>query len=119
MLRSLNYLTLIALIFMTLLPSAGRGQQPIDIFPDDVPLDSGFISIGAWNLRHINLEGGAREFLPGATDAEDFAILTVTFAKAIKDLGLNLIAVVEHQPRSGEPSCSTELRDRAGREDFD
>jgi len=111
MLGSLSYMTLTAMIFVALLTARSRAQQPIDLFPDNAPLDTGFIRIGSWNLRHISLENGAGEFLPGATEAEDFAILTATFAKAIKDLGLDLIAVVEHQPRSGEPNRLLQIRD--------
>jgi hypothetical protein len=42
------------------------------------------IRVGSWNLRHINLENGASAFLPGTHPAEDFAILTATFAKAVR-----------------------------------
>jgi len=107
-----HQLMLNALILLILFPTTSRTQQPIDLFADDVSLDTGFIRIAAWNLRHINLEGDARTFLPGTTDTEDFAILTATFAKAIKDLGIDLIAVVEHQPRSGEPNRLLQIRDQ-------
>ncbi len=92
--------------------AAAAGQQPIDLFQDAPRLGPGFVRIGAWNLRHINVEGGAAEFLPGSTREEDFAILVATFAKAIGDLGLDLVAVVEHQPRQGEANRLQQIRDR-------
>ena len=91
--------------------AAALGQQPIDLFSDDVALNADQIRLSSWNLRHINLESGAADFLPGTTPADDFAILTATFAKAIKDLGLDLVAVVEVQPRSGEPNRLFQVRD--------
>jgi len=57
------------------------------------------------------LEGDARELLPGPTDDDDFAILTATFAKAIQDLGLHLVTIVEHQPRAGQPNRLEQIRD--------
>lgn len=86
--------------------------EPIDLFPDAPVLASGFLRIGAWNLRHINLEDGAEEFLPGTTRTEDFAILIETYAKAILDLGLDVAVIVEHQPRSGEANHIIQLRDK-------
>lgn len=109
---SLNRLALSAFLAIVLAIVPASGQQPIDIFPDEPPLDSGFIRLGSWNLRHINLEDGAREFLPGSNDTEDFAILIATFAKAITDLGLDLIAIQEHQPRAGQPNRLLQIRDR-------
>jgi endonuclease/exonuclease/phosphatase family metal-dependent hydrolase len=85
-------------------------QQAIDLFSDDAALGADYFRLGSWNLRHINLEDGAKEFLPGTTDDEDFAILTATFAKAIKDMGLDLVAVVEHQPRTGQPNRLHQIR---------
>jgi endonuclease/exonuclease/phosphatase family metal-dependent hydrolase len=99
---------LIALVALLRLPA----QQPIDLFSDDAALNSDYFRLGSWNLRHINLEEGAKTFLTGTTDEEDFAILTATFAKAIKDLGLDLVVIVEHQPRVGEPNRLQQLRDR-------
>lgn len=110
--RSLpNRLILCAFLILALAIAPASGQQPIDVFPDDPPLDAGFIRIGSWNLRHINLEGGARQFLAGANDTEDFAILTATFAKAIRDLGLDLVAIQEFQPRAMEPNRLHQIRD--------
>ncbi len=108
---TLNRLALSAFLVIVLVTAPAIGQQPIDIFPDDPALDAGFIRIGSWNLRHINLENGARQFLPGANDTEDFAILTATFAKAIRDLGLDVVAIEEHQPRAGEPNRLLQIRD--------
>lgn len=85
--------------------------QAIDLFPDVPKLTSDFIRIGSWNLRHINVEGDADDFLPGSTEEEDFGILIKTFAKAIGDLGLDIVAISEHQPRSGEPNRLLQLRD--------
>ena len=75
--------------------NVGIAQVPIDLFPDVPALGSGFIRIGSWNLRHINLESGAEDYLPGNKEDEDFAILIATFGKAITDLGLDLVAIVE------------------------
>lgn len=112
--RSLHDLgrRLAACALSLLVACSARGQQPIDLFDDAPPLGSGFIRIGAWNLRHINIEGQAANFLTGATREEDFAILIATFAKGIQDLGLDLVAVVESQPRQNEPNRLTQLRDR-------
>ena len=87
-----------------------HAQQPLDLFADVPELSNDFIRIGAWNLRHINLEGDVRDLLPGNNDDEDFAILTATFAKAIEDLGLDLVAIVEHQPRVNSPNRLEQIR---------
>ena len=83
-------------VFMTLAyaPMSGA-EEPIDLFADAPKLSDGFVRIGAWNMRHINVEGGAGDFLPGVTRDEDFVILYATFAKAIRDLGLDLVLVTE------------------------
>ncbi len=101
----------IVLVALFLFSPAARAQQPIDLFSDVPALGDGAIRIGAWNLRHINVEGDADDFLPGATEAEDFAILTATFAKAVRDLGLDVVAISEHQPRTGEPNRLHQIRD--------
>ena len=82
----------------------GPGVGDIDVDPSgQLPeLSDDYVRIATWNLRHINLEGDAEDLLPGNTEEEDFAILTATFAKAIQDLGLDVVAVVEHQPRQNE-----------------
>ncbi|MCB9492249.1 MAG: hypothetical protein H6674_09325 [Dehalococcoidia bacterium] len=67
----------------------------LDLFADEPRLADGFILIGAWNIRHINVEAGAGTFLPGTTTANDSQILFRTFAKAIQDLGLDVVAVTE------------------------
>lgn len=110
--RLSTYLLLAALITLAAVPPQTHAQQPIDLFSDDTALSADYFRLGAWNLRHINLEDGAKEFLPGTTDDEDFVILTATFAKAIKDLGLDLVAVVEHQPRVSQPNRLHQIRDR-------
>lgn len=90
-------------------PFPARAADPIDLFPDAPALGPGYIRIAAWNLRHINVEGAADEFLPGQTEEEDFSILIATFAKGIHDLGLDLVAVIEHQPRRNEPNRLIQL----------
>ena len=45
-----------------------RGQEPIDLFADVPELSNDFVRIGAWNMRHINVEGTADVFLPGANE---------------------------------------------------
>ncbi len=107
----LRRLALSTLLVIGLVAAPASAQQPIDLFPDDLPLDVGFIRLGSWNLRHINLEGQARVFLPGANDVEDFAILTATFAKAIRDLALDMVAIQEVQPRAGQPNRLLQIRD--------
>jgi endonuclease/exonuclease/phosphatase family metal-dependent hydrolase len=89
-----------------------HAQEPIDLFPDNAELAQGFVRVCAWNLRHINLEEQGRQFLPGQNDPEDFAILTATFAKGLRDLGCDLAAIVEVQPRTAEPDRLLQLRDR-------
>lgn len=56
-------------------------QEPIDLFADEPHLGDGFVRIGAWNTRHLNVEGDADDFLPGSSKAEDFDILFATFAR--------------------------------------
>jgi endonuclease/exonuclease/phosphatase family metal-dependent hydrolase len=84
--------------------AVGAAQEPLDLFSDEPALGDDYIRLGVWNLRHINLESGARDFLSGANDDEDFAILVATFGKGIKDLGLDIVAIVEHQRRASEPN---------------
>ena len=84
-------------------------QEPLDLFADQPKHAEGFIRIACWNLRHINLEANADDLLVGDTEAEDFAILTATFAKAIDDLALDLVVIVEHQPRANEPDRLAEI----------
>ena len=91
-------------LFFVLLATSASGAEPIDLFADAPKLNNDFVRIAAWNLRHINLESGAESFLPGTSEEEDFEILTATFAKAIEDLGLDIVAIVEHQPRANEPN---------------
>jgi len=107
-----NRICLLTIFLLTASFAHIRAQQPLDIFSDEPALDAGYLRLACWNLRHINLEEGAPAFLSGTTPDEDFAILTATFAKAIKDLALDMVAVVEHQPRANEPNRFHELRDR-------
>jgi len=99
-------------IVVVLLAAIAQAQEPIDLFPDNPELATGFVRICAWNLRHINLEEQARQFLPGNNDTEDFAILIATFAKGLRDLGCDLAAIAEVQPRTNEPDRLLQLRDR-------
>ena len=105
-------LFVVPLILCLLLGGVGSAQEALDLFADNPALAPGYIRLCSWNLRHINLEEEARTFLPGATDSEDFAILIATFAKAIQDLGCELTAVVEVQPRVNEPDRLRQIRDR-------
>ncbi len=79
------------------------GQEPVDLFPDVPAYASGFVRIGAWNVRHLNVEPNSEDFFAGRDREEDLAILTASFAKAIRDLQLDLLVLVEVQPRVGEP----------------
>ena len=95
---------LVSVVLAIGLVSAGwASAAPLDVFADEPALGDGFIRVGCWNLRHINLEGSIDEFLLGTTE-ENFDTLTQTFAKAVLDLGLDVVAVSEHQPRSDEPN---------------
>jgi len=99
----------VAALCALMLASCSSAQQEIDLFSDQPRLGDGFIRFATWNLRHINVEGDAGDFLPAATEEGDFDILIATFAKAIDDLGLHLVLIVEHQPRAGEPNRLAEL----------
>lgn len=93
-------------------PCSARAQEAVDLFPDNPVLAPGFVRLCSWNLRHINLEEQARQFLPGQNDTEDFAILIATFAKGFRDLGCDVAAVIEVQPRANEPDRLLQIRDR-------
>ena len=99
-------------LVLFILASGALAQGPVDLFSDSVELADGYLRIGAWNLRHINLESGARDILPGDNDDEDFTSLIRTFAKAIDDLDLDILAAVEVQPRQGEPNRLAQIRNR-------
>ena len=106
------YRSVLVLVMVSLLLAAVSAQaDPIDVFADEPALGDGFIRLGCWNLRHINLESGADDYLLGDTEEEDFEILTETFAKAIGDLGLDVVAISEHQPQSDEPNRLHQIRD--------
>ncbi len=111
MLNSVFHRRTAAFVALLCILAPAHGQQPLDLFEDAPALGEGFIRIGFWNLRHINLEGDADDLLPGASEDEDFAILTATFAKGIRDLGLDLVAVVEHQPRANETNRLLQILD--------
>ena len=115
--RSLGPLAMLIVSLCLLVARPTAAQEPLDLFSDAPRLSPEFVRIGAWNLRHINVEGGAAEVLPGKTPEEDAAILAATFAKAIDDLGLDLVAVIEHQPRPGEPNRLHQIRDELNRDD--
>jgi endonuclease/exonuclease/phosphatase family metal-dependent hydrolase len=89
--------------------------RPLDLFSDTPTLASDHFRIAAWNLRHMRVEEGADEVLPGVDLAEDEQILTATYAKAIQDLQLDALAIIEHQPRPGEPNRLELLRQRLNR----
>jgi len=101
----------VAIVFAVAFASLSPAQEPLDLFSDAPALGPGFVRVGAWNLRHIQVEHSARDYLPGETLEEDYASLVATFGKAIKDLGLDLVAVVEHQRRQGEPNRLHQIRD--------
>ncbi len=103
---------LMGLGLLLLLSATVFSQEPIDPFSDRAKLGDGYLRIATWNLRHINLESGARDLLPGNTEDEDFACLVSTFAKAIDDLDLDLVAAVEVQPRQNEPDRLAQIRDQ-------
>ncbi len=107
-----GYRLWVVLVIAELLVSSAQAQEPLDLFQDNPTLAAGFMRLCAWNLRHINLEEQARQLLPGQTDAEDFAILIATFAKGLRDLGCDLAAIIEVQPRANEPDRLLQLRDR-------
>ena len=88
------WLSCLFVLFVT----SASAQQALDLFQDVPELDANFVRIGAWNLRHINIEGDADEFLVGNTEEDDFDILIATFAAAIEDLELDVVAISEHQP---------------------
>jgi hypothetical protein len=85
-------------------PAISLCQEPIYLFSDSVKLTDGYLRLATWNLKHINLQPGARDLLPGSTDEEDFTSLVKTFAKAIDDLDLDLVVAVEVQPRQSDPN---------------
>lgn len=89
--------------------------RPLDLFSDAPALAPDHFRIAAWNLRHMRVEEGADEVLPGADLAEDERILTATYAKALLDLRLDAVAIVEHQPRPSEPNRLELLRQRLNR----
>lgn len=95
--------TFIPLALSLLLCQPSIGQEPLDIFSDAPPLSAGFVRIGTWNVRHIDLVPGADSFFAGNGREADLAILTATLAKAIRDMQLDLAVLVEVQPRAGEP----------------
>ncbi len=92
-----------------LLSGCSAAQQEIDLFSDEPRVGEGFLRLATWNLRHINVEGDADDFLPAATEEGDFDLLIDAFADAIVDLDLHLVLVVEHQPRTDEPNRLAEL----------
>ncbi len=101
-----------AISLVIALGSAANAEKPLDLFANVPKLFDGYIRIGARNLRHINVEVGAHYFLTGVTEEAVSEILTKTFAKAIIDLGLDIVAITEHQPRSGEPNRLEQIRSR-------
>lgn len=103
---------IVAVVLAVLLVGVAYAQTPLDLFPDNPQLAADFVRVCSWNLRHINLEEQARQLLPGQNDTEDFAILIATFAKGFQDLGCDVAAVTEVQPRANEPDRLLQIRDR-------
>ena len=95
--RSARRSRVAGLLALLLLASTGYAQQPIDVFLDRRPLTTDFVRVGAWNIQHFELKSGAAALLPGSNPDEDLESLAATYAKAIKDLGLDVAALVEHQ----------------------
>jgi endonuclease/exonuclease/phosphatase family metal-dependent hydrolase len=103
--------TLVALIGL-FLPLFGIAQTPVDLFTDAAPLGAGFVRIGVWNLQHVDTTTpGASIFLSGTSRDADNDIKAATFAKAIRDLGLDILFVVENQPRNNEENRIQQIRD--------
>lgn len=93
----------IGILFASFLIPLCPGQTPYDLFTDAAPLANGYVRIAAWNLQHVDTtDQEERDFLPGADRDADNDIKAATFAKAIKDLGLDVLFVVENQPRKNE-----------------
>ena len=84
--------------------SAQEWHEPVDLFSDSPALGDGFFRLGAWNVRHIDLALGAEGFLVGNDREADFEILTRSYAKAIEDLKLDIVVLIEVQPRDNERS---------------
>jgi hypothetical protein len=87
----------------------GLGQQPVDLFPDAPAHAAGFVRIGVWNVRHLDVEASSEDYFSGTRREDDFAILIASFAKAVRDLQLDVLALIEVQPRAGEPDRLEEL----------
>jgi endonuclease/exonuclease/phosphatase family metal-dependent hydrolase len=77
-------------------------QHPHDLFLDVPPYATGFMRIGTWNVRHLNVETNSQHFFRGSTRDEDCEILITSIAKAICDLQLDVVVLIELQPRPGE-----------------
>src|SRR5688572_25955115 len=76
------------------LTNVGLGQEPVDLFSDSPSLAEGFVRIGAWNVRHLNVADNSERFFGGRNREEDFSILISSFAKAVLDLKLDLLVLV-------------------------
>ena len=93
----------ILLVLLTTIDLAAQEMnEPVDLFSDEPALANGFFRLGAWNVRHLDLAYGAEGFLAGKNREADFEILTSSFAKAIEDLKLDIVVLIEVQPRMGE-----------------
>jgi endonuclease/exonuclease/phosphatase family metal-dependent hydrolase len=99
----------VAIALLTLLANISLAQQPVDLFSDSPALAEGFVRIGAWNVRHLDLSNNSDRYFAGRDREEDFSILIGSFAKAVLDLKLDLVVLVEVQPRTGEPDRLQQL----------
>lgn len=91
--------------------NCGYAQTPFDLFTDSAPSGAGSVRLAAWNLEQVNTTGPARDFIPGADRDADNDIKAATFAKAIRDLGLDILFIVENQPRRNEENRIEQIRD--------
>jgi endonuclease/exonuclease/phosphatase family metal-dependent hydrolase len=87
------------------------GHEPIDLFSDVPELGPGFVRLAAWNVRHLDLAADSEGYFPGRDQEAKFQVLLASFAKAVRDLQLDLLVLVEVQPRTGEPERLGQFRE--------
>lgn len=95
-------------------PQAGTSELTelaVDLFRDAPEYPDGYVRLGAWNVRHLKVRPDSASFFPGHDAETDAAAQLATFAKAIRDLHLDLVVLVEVQPRFGEPDRLEQLRE--------
>jgi hypothetical protein len=117
--RGVKQLWVILGILWSTSAASGRAQPPIDLFSDVPRHAAGFVRLGSWNVRHLKVESSYAADLPGRTLEEDTTILWNTFADAILDLQLDLVVLIEVQPRSGEPNALLAIQERLRQETGD